>query len=208
LAIVNGYCTFDEFAAWTQILGLAKTPQVENVITATSRAIDDYCQRFFWKDGTVGAPVTRTFEACDPYRLDLGARGDLVSVTTLKTDETGDGTFETTWTASDYQLLPFDRPAGYPAEAVEAIAGRPFPIRHGRVGRRDRIQIVGVWGWEAVPAVVNQACLIKANRVFGRHQAVYGVAGVNEFGPIRILPGDNDVIDLLEGVRHTMVHGL
>lgn len=208
MAIVNGYCTFDEFAAWTQIQGLTKTPQVENVITATSRAIDDYCQRSFWANGTVPEPVTRTFEACDPYRLDLGAFGDLVSVTTLKTDETGDGTYETTWSGTDYQLLPFDRPAGWPATAVDAIAARTFPIKHGRVGRRDRIQIVGVWGWEAVPPVVNQACLIKAARVFGRHQAVFGVAGVNEFGPIRILPSDNDVVDLLDSVQHTMVHGL
>jgi len=204
MTIVNGYCTFGEFQAWTQIPGLTKTTVIEDVITATSRAIDDYCQRFFWKTDV----EPRTFGACDPYRVDFGSFNDLALAIAVKTDAAGDGTFETTWAASDYQLLPFDQPTDRPYVAVEAIAGRTFPIRHGQLGRRDRVQITGEWGWAAIPAVVKQACLIKAARVFGRHQAIYGVAGVNEFGPIRILPDDNDVVDLLESVQHETVHGL
>jgi hypothetical protein len=208
LAITNGYCTFDEFQAWTQIAGLTKTSLVEQVITGVSRAIDEYCQRYFWKNGTVEAPVTRTFEACDPYALDLGARGDLVSATSLATDEAGDGTFETVWAASDYQLLPFNRPAGYPYTSVDAIASRTFPVRRGNTGRRDRVQISGVWGWETIPAVVNQACLIKAAKVFTRHQSPQGVVGIGDF-VIRVSrQEDPDVVDLLDGVEHNAVHGL
>lgn len=209
MPIVNGYCTADEFTSWNQINGGAKTDIVERAINAASRAIDDYCQRYFWQNGTVSAPVTRTFEACDPYRLEFGAFGDLVSVTSLATDATGDGTFEAVWAAGDYQLLPFDRPAGYPYTAVEAIANRTFPVRQGRTGRRDLVQIVGVWGWSAAPEPVTQACLIKASKLFTRAQSPNGIAGIGEFGPIRISRfEDPDVADLLDSVEHSFAHGL
>jgi hypothetical protein len=207
--IVNGYCTADEFNAWNGGTTGSNVGIVERAINAASRAIDDYCQRYFWANGTVSSPVTRTFEACDPYWLDLGANGDLVSVTSLATDATGDGVFEIAWAASDYQLLPFDRPAGYPYTSIEAIATRAFPVRHGRTGRRDLVQIVGVWGWAAVPPAVTQACLIKASKLFTRAQSPNGIAGIGEFGPIRISRfEDPDVVDLLDSVEHTSAHGL
>lgn len=199
------YITFDEFAAWTQIQGLSKTPMIEAVITAASRALDEYCQRHFWPDGTVPLPVTRTFAACDDYVVDLGPFNDLVSVTTLKTDEAGDGTFETTWATADYQLLPVSRPNGRPYTRVEAIAGRRFPtVRYGP-GRVDRVQIEGVWGWAAVPAEVKQACKIKAARLFTRHQSPQGFQGFGDFA-IRISRNeDPDVVDLLEPFRRYSV---
>lgn len=203
------YATFTEFSAWTQIQGLKKTPIVEDAIAATSRAIDEYCHRHFWQDGTVGVPVVRTFETCNPYRLDLPAFHDLsaAAVPTVKTDEAGDGTFETTWAASDYQLLPFSRPTGRPYTRVEAVAGRLFPVRYsGNTGRRDRVQITGVWGWDAIPASVKQACLIKAARIFTRHQSPQGIAGMGDFGPIRISRfEDPDVVSLLDPYRRTAV---
>jgi hypothetical protein len=203
------YVTFDEFADWTQLGGTAKQSVVEDVNVAVTRAIDDYCQRHFWQDGTVGTPVARTLEACSYYSLDLPAFHDLTAaaVPTVKTDEAGDGTFEVTWAASDYQLLPFSRPTGRPYTCVEAIAGRLFPVRYSaNTGRRDRVQITGVWGWDAVPDSVKQACLIKSAKVFARHQSPQGVAGVGDFGPIRISRfEDPDVVSFLDPYRRTAV---
>jgi hypothetical protein len=198
------YATSDELLAWAQIPGLAKAAQVDLVLDATSRAVDEWCQRHFWQDGTVGVPVARTFVPCDRWRLDLGPFNDLstVVVPAVATDEAGDGTFETTWLASDYQLVPVNRPTGRPYRKVEAIAGRPFPVRYG-TGRLDRVRVTGVWGWDAVPAEVKQATLIKATRLLTRMQSANGIAGVDAFGPIRVSRAeDGDVVALLDPYRH------
>jgi hypothetical protein len=198
------YATSDELLAWAQIPGLAKAAQVDLVLDATSRAVDEWCQRHFWQDGTVGVPVARTFAACDRWRLDLGPFNDLTTVVvpTVATDEAGDGTFETTWLASDYQLVPVNRPTGRPYRKIEAIAGRPFPVRYG-TGRTDRVRVTGVWGWDAAPAEVKQATLIKATRLLTRMQSPNGIAGVGDFGPIRVSRAeDGDVVALLDPYRH------
>lgn len=204
---VADYCTTEQLAAWTQITVGAKLEVVERVKSAVSRGIDEFCQRHFWQDGTLAVPVARTFVACHPVQLDLGAFNDLSTVVApiVKTDEAGDGTFETTWAASDYQLLPFSRPTGRPYTKVRATAGRRFPGSTGN-GRVDRVQITGVWGWDAIPEAVTQACLIKSAKVFARHQSPNGIAGVGEFGPIRISRfEDPDVVDLLDPYRRVAV---
>jgi hypothetical protein len=204
--IVNGYCTLAEFTEW-QPVGIVKTARIEDVITATSRAIDHYCDRHFYQVGTVGVPVARTFVPCSSWRVDFGHLGDLTtgSVPVVATDAAGDGTYETTWAVSDYQLVPFSRVSGWPYTGIEAIGGQRFPWTMGS-GRRDRLKITGVWGWDAVPADIKQACLIKAAKLFTRHQSPGGVAGVGDFGPIRISRfEDPDVVDLLNPYRRVAV---
>src|SRR5262245_35962523 len=70
---------------------------------AASRALEQYCERTFYRTAT---GTVRTFCPYDSYCLDLPVFNDLVTLTTLKTDAGGDGTFETTWSAGDYQLWP------------------------------------------------------------------------------------------------------
>ncbi len=199
------YATRDELQAWTQVAGLAKSQQMDLALVATTRAVDEWCQRHFWQDGTSTAPAARTFEARSRWCLDLGAFNDLTAVTapTVATDEAGDGTFETVWAASDYELGPENRPTGRPYTTVDAIAGRLFPRRCGHRGRRNRVQIAGVWGWDAVPPEVKQATLIKATKVLTRMQSANGIAGVDAFGPVRISrTEDPDVVGFLEPYRH------
>jgi hypothetical protein len=152
-------------------------------------------------------PVARTFEATSSCTVEFGRSGDLtaVAVPVVETDAAGDGTFETTWTASDYQLLPFSRPDGWPYTSIQAIGGLRFPHPTGS-GRSDRVRITGVWGWAAVPTSVKQACLMKAAKLFMRHQSPGGIAGGGDFGPIRISRfEDPDVVDLLDPYRRVTV---
>ena len=142
------------------------------------------------------------FEVIDCRRLRLGPFRDLVSITSLKTDEAGDGTFETTWAASDYELGPIDRDTGRPYTRIDAVASKVFPTYYG-TGRRARVEITGVWGWAAIPVEVKQACLIKATRLLTRMQSPNGIAGLDQFGPVRISRSDDpDVVMLLEPLRH------
>jgi len=152
---------------------------------AASRAIEAYCQRAFWRTAT---GTVRTFVPTDPYRLTLGPFNDLVSLAALATDDGGDGTFETSWASSDYQLLPHNpsaAPEQRPYTRVKAIA-RTFPRPTGLLSRDDRVQITGVFGWPAVPYGVKQAALILAAETFKLKDAPFGVAGFGGDQAIRV----------------------
>lgn len=198
MAITNGYVTFEEFQEWSAGQTISKVAVAERAIETASRWIEEHCQRHFWKT----TAVARTFEATSGWRLEFGRFNDLVSITSLATDSTGDGTFDTVWDAADYQLDPHNPPEGRPYTAVEAIGGRLFPGRCGRRGRRDRVQITGVWGWAAVPTEVTQACLLQASRIYKRKESPEGVAGFGDFGPIRVGRVDPDVAEELAALRH------
>lgn len=163
---------------------------ITDVLESVSRWIDDHCGRHFWQDTS----VSRTFTAmsCREVLTD-----DLVSVTSLKTDAAGDGTFEVTWATTDYQLQPVNRPTGRPFRRVEAIASLLFPVRSRQGSRSDRVEITGTWGWAAVPDTVKQACSMQASRVLKRRYSPEGVAGFSEFGAVRVARLDPDVMALL-----------
>lgn len=159
-------------------------------LDGASRKIDQHCQRVFYNT----AAVTATFVANNPYRLILADTdvwvGDAVSVTSLATDESGDGTFETSWAATDYQLWPPNAALGpepRPYTEVRAVAGRIFPVPYERLRRADRVQIIGTFGWPtAVPVDVREACLVVAGELFKMKDAPFGVAGFGAFGAIRV----------------------
>jgi len=161
-----------------------------NVIASVSRWADAYCQRHFYQDGTTIAPVARLFDARDPCRLELGdtpvtiggvtVLSDLIEVTELATDDDADGTFETVWAPSEFQLLPLN---SVPAQEIGAI-GRRFPSRCNE--RAGLVRVTGVWGWTAVPDTVRQACLIQCARIFKRKDSPEGVSGFDQFGVIRV----------------------
>jgi hypothetical protein len=196
------YATRPELKAWVGLTDEVDAPVLDRVLEAASRWIDEYCDRHFWQDGTVGTPVARTFVSCDPgcRCIDID---DLVSVTTLKTDDAGDGTFETTWSASDFQLQPVNRPTGQPFTQVEAVGSLTFPARTALGSRANRVEITGVWGWGAVPAPVHQACLIEAARELKRRFSPEGVIGFGDLGGIRVVPIDHDVKRLLDDYTTT-----
>lgn len=111
---------------------------IDAALLAASRAIDSWTGRqFFVSQQTLYVTAQRASE------LLLGV--DLLSVTTIKTDEDGDRTYETTWASTDYDLEP--------ANAAQASPPRPYwRITLAPEGRYSfpviprGIQIVGSWG--------------------------------------------------------------
>lgn len=154
--------------------------ELSAAITAASRMIDDYCQRRF--DSSVD---TRIFEPQDPY---LCPTDDIVSITTLKVDFSGQGVYSVAWTAGQYQLLPVNPLStveDYPYTAIRALAGKWFPPQLP-FGQAETVQIVGTFGWSAVPAAVAQACLVLAQDLFKAREAAFGVTSYGDFGPMRL----------------------
>lgn len=173
------YCSVEELKSR---LGIPATDtqddfEIRLAADAASRWLDDYCHRSFWR-GT----STRTFAADSCHRLDVD---DLVSVTTLKTDESGDGTFETTWAASDYQLLPVNATTAHaearPYISIKAIGSQRFPTPYTAFSRHDRVEIAGVFGWPAVPSGIKQAALIIGAETFKLKDTFAGRGGFGEY---------------------------
>ena len=162
--------------------------ELDRSLETTSREIDGWCLRQFWK-----ATDTRTFTASDYYCLTLGPFHDLVSVATLKTDDNADGTFETTWAASDYQLQLADGttntgagPELRPYQRLAVVGTRTFPQPINVNSRRDLVQIVGVFGWPQIPAAVRDACLIMATELFALKDTKFGATGFADLGIVRV----------------------
>lgn len=195
------YCTVEELKSRVGIDDTVDDFELRLAVDAVSRAIDDYCRRQFWR-GT----ATRTFDVRDAYCLRVD---DLVSVTSLKTDDSGDGTFETTWSSSDYQLRPVNATThaeSRPYTEIRAVGSYTFPTGRSRGSRDDRVQVVGVWGWPAIPAAVKQAALILSADYFKLKDAPFGVQAFGDFG-MRLRDNSRAVALLNPYRRHAVLVG-
>lgn len=195
MAITNGYCTLAELKASLNITDNVDDTALESAITAASRMVDDYTERFFYVNGSVGSPVTRYYTAVDPYTINID---DVTTISEIATDDNFDRTFGTVWSTTDYMVEPINNPIkGWPYSRVLAIGAYIFPYQ-----LPQSVRIKGVWGWSAVPAEVNMATLIQSSRIFGRRQSPFGIAGSPDLGTVRLFSRlDADVEVLLRPFR-------
>lgn len=195
MAITNGYCTLAELKASLNISDNVDDTALEAAITAASRMIDDYTERFFYVNGSVGSPVTRYYTAVDPYTINID---DITTVSEVASDDNFDRTFGTVWSTTDYMVEPINNPIkGWPYSRVLAIGSYIFPYQ-----LPQSVRIKGVWGFSAVPSEVNMAALIQSSRLFGRRQSPFGIAGSPDLGTIRLFSRlDADVEVLLRPFR-------
>lgn len=182
MAITNGYTTLNEYKA--RFYGADETDDhiddaiIEVLITAASRAIDNICDRRFYAN-----TETRYYtpEDNDYLRVD-----DLLSVTTLKTDEDGDRTYEITWQTTDYDLMPFNASAdSWPYRWIETTpeGDNTFPCKVSK-----SVEIAGSWGFaSATPPAIQEACLLAANRIRKRDDAPLGVSAMAALGELNVV---------------------
>ena len=166
---------------------------LKEIITAASRKVDEHTDRRFYSD--VDANQVRHYTPDSAYVLEVD---DIVTVTSLKTDEDGDGTFENTWTLNtDYTREPLNAAAdGEPWTqfCVHPTGGFLFPV-----GVPRSVEVTGKFGWTAVPAEVKLATKMLAHRYVKRvREAATGVVGFGMDGAVvRVMSVDPDVQDLL-----------
>lgn len=173
------YATLTEFKTAIGI-GTADTTDdtaLQSVLDATDALIDLYTDR---KQGFGTATETRYYTA-QAYEYVL--TDDLVSITTLTTDDNGDNTYPTTWTAgTDYVLAPGNAALdGWPYTQIDVSVTYPrnFPKNVYR-----GVKVVGVFGWPAVPSAVKQAAIIQAGAVWSSRTSPFGVIGSQDLGGI------------------------
>jgi hypothetical protein len=206
VSIINGYLTAGEASDYVGRQFADSSGILNDVVTVASRSIDRHCGRHFYRVGTTGTPVARVFDSDDGFTVELGGYNDLVSVSTLKSDDVGSGVFGTTWSAGTYQLLPAGAaaraPQAEPFTSIMLLAGNTFPTTVPS-GRRGLVEVTGVWGWPAVPIEVTQACRILVAELAKLQDAPLGMLGSAEFGMSRIPPQkQRHVRDLLGPLVH------
>ena len=226
--MANEYATFQEFIDYVYRYGEAveETEQnaanIERLLTVVSRALDFYLKTSFY-----GRNETRYYETDDGNRLYID---DLISVTTLETDDNLDGTHETLWTSTDYVLHPVNARAAYDALAPESEAlckpyrrievdlngDNSFPVNEQRA-----IKIVRVFGYcdgmddegdpEYVPEAIKEATLMIVYRLWKRPSAPFGISGnaaITVQNIARSIQTDKDIQFLLSSVSERATYYL
>ena len=191
---MGNYLALSELKSALQITGGSEDDFLNLAIDSSEKAIDNLCGRYFTQDGATSARVYRA----QPY---YAVVGDISTDTGLvgKTDTSGDGSYDTTWTATDYQLEPLNNLGkSIPARYIRAVGSNTFPV-YG--DGQAAVEVTAKWGWASVPTPVKQATLMLSSRMYGRKASPMGVIGVGDFGPVRISRSDPDVAALLEEYR-------
>jgi hypothetical protein len=191
VAITNGYCTLAEVKAALRLTDNVDDTLLENAIESASRRIDGYTGRFFYKTSQTAI----TMYPYNEYLLFFPADVATNSIT-IKVDTTANGTYATTLTQGvDYLLEPTDVVLqSRPYLNARMVGGATFPLYV--TPSFPTVQVTAIWGWNAVPDDVNQACVLLAMRQFARLNAALGVVGFADMA-ITVRAIDPDVRDLL-----------
>jgi len=195
VAITNGYTTLNDVKSALNIEDSMENAAIEMAIATASRQIDDYCGRFFYKDGTALVPATRYYT---PQNYWVLPTDDFVSISEIATDDNFDQTYSTVWSAGDAMYEPVNNPSrGWPLTRILAVGAYVFPSPLPQA-----VRVKGVFGWSEVPYEVKTAAKIQASRLFLRNQSPFGIAGNTDIGTVRLAAKlDADVEALLRPMK-------
>lgn len=206
MTITKGYATLAQIKSVDRLnISTSDTNSdttLEGVITAVSRAIDLNCSRYFYKST---ASEVRYFTPRESDRLFVG---DLVSVTNLYTDTlSGDRTYATTWSSTDYDLFPYNSTMTSEATPFRWIDIAPQGINSFPAGLAKGVKLDAVFGWNAVPAAITEACLLWSERWFKRYKTPLGVSAMTALGEMssKVPPPDPDVLQMLNNYKVTTI---
>lgn len=193
--VSQDYVEFEELKSTLTLQGASFADlDVKIAISSASRAIDELTDRRFYPDADAAQVRYYSPEWADVLYVD-----DIVTITSLKTDDAGDGTFENTLVLNtDYTREPLNAALDgepYTCLRIHPLSSREFPIMYPRT-----VELTGKFGWLVPPAPIKQATTILAHRLLKRAREVpFGVSGVGIDGSVvRIMAQDPDVVSLVQ----------
>jgi len=194
MAITNGYITLAQAKTAAGIIDSGSDTELELVIEAASRQIDDHCGRFFYQSAASTAFYTAQDYLVQPI-------DDFATVTSIATDGDANGTYTTSWVINtDCALAPFNAATtGRPFTEVIALTegANTFPLEIVK-----GVRIIGTRGWPSIPVTIQQATIMTVSRMFNRRNTPFGIASAPEIGQMRLLSRlDPDAEQLLRPYR-------
>lgn len=166
--------------------------ELDSIALAASGGLDKALGRTFGKDT---ADVSRYYTALDPMRIRID---DLAELTTLKSDEDGDGTYEVTWAATDYVLEPLnaatdDEP--YTTISVHPSGSYRFPTHYPKA-----VQVTGIFGWPATPWQIKEAATLICEQIVQRKHSMPMGFAISAEAVAYIARSDPQISFLLDGL--------
>lgn len=176
----SAYITKEEFKSYQKIDRDEKDDLIESAIIAASSDIESYCGRQFNRADTLSSRIyTSRFYAwvdVDDFWTDEGLEVEYA--------DSGDDVLYSN-VATLYHLSPVNGiqngQLGWPYRKI-SVRGSSWRFPE----YESSIRVTAKWGWVAVPAPVRQSCLIMAAERFKLKDAPFGVAGVSDFGVMRV----------------------
>jgi hypothetical protein len=172
---------------------------IQNALTAASRAIDEATGQRFYPDADAAQIRYYTANGSEVLGID-----PLITLTSIATDPSDDGTFEEAWVAADYILEPVNAPAnGEPYSRIRRRLAATYPWP----GYEGAVKVTGKFGWSAPPAGVKVATSIIATQLLRRvREAPFGIVGIGvEGAAVRISQFDPQVKQLLAPYTRRML---
>jgi hypothetical protein len=180
MALTDGrYVTATQLRDHVGVADVLDDVRLQVALSAAETWVDEWCGRKFdaSSHGHGGGSVsTRTYVVSDPYVVQIG---DMSNTTGLIVVDNG-----TTLGSSGFQLEPVDAPEhGRPWTQIRRMGNTwAIPTDFGRAS----VSVTAHWGWPVVPDPVVRATLAAAGWLFAGSSAPLGIAGANEFGPMRL----------------------
>jgi hypothetical protein len=171
------YCTLRDVKDALNLTGETADDLLMGFIQAVATEIDNHCNRTF-----AAASATKYYDGvADNLIID-----DLVTVTSIKLDTDGNGTWETTLAATDYVLCPYNTTPKWLVKLSENSTQSDFAN-----GILQGVQIAGSFGYGAtVPEPVKQAALMQVCRLYRLSQAGFGTeVGTPDIGTSTVFQG-------------------
>lgn len=186
LNIGTWYVGLEELKDRLGIVDSTDDSTVQRAIQSASSWVNEWCGRHFYQ-----VTETRTYQPTNIWVIDVD---DIVSVSSVAVDVDGDGVFETNLVqGTDFQL----RLALQQYNVNAAGVPRPYTqlqiINSGQIWpftwpytHLDRVKITGTWGWPIVPPPVAEATMVLAADFFKLKDAPFGIAGMSDFGAVKV----------------------
>jgi len=206
MAITNGYTTLAAIKNFLSIVDSTDDTLLEGLIESASRSIDRIANRRFYADSSASARSYRANNNVFVYVDDISSTTGLV----VKTDDDGDGTFETTLTINtDFLVDPLTASAlGRPFTQLTMVNTlNVWPVYPGLFsnGLRPGVEVTAKWGWPSVPDDIETACQILTADLYKRKDSPGGILGLGDLGAIRMSPLGRDVTAMVRAYKKEVV---
>lgn len=184
------YCLLADLKTALNISDTTDDTLLQAALDSATTAIDDWCgQRFA---ASTSSTAIRYYYPADDWCLDVDPIGDSTGLV-VQVDASDDGTYETTLVlGTDFQLGPVNAPTEVPVRPWTELQLLSGGYGYWPHGTRASVKVTARFGWPtAVPAAVQLACKILGADLYKSKDAAFGVAGGNDFGPLRVQTGIN-----------------